>query len=221
MEELLRDAFIEHGVRLNIEKGELLSRVNEVQGHRYVYWLEDGICALTGITKEGEEWIYLYFRAKRLVAFSKVIASRKETPDKPALYLAAKTSCTVYRLTEHIFRQIFAMNPEVNALILQTLADNYDELLIHFHRTKEETAAVRLCRLLLDTSAMRGGKRVLPRFFSYHELARYLGTHTVTVSRIMAGLIRRGFISKAGRKIVIEREDKLWNVIQEEEELQY
>lgn len=221
MEELLRRAFIEYGVKLSIEKGKQLSRENETRGNQYVYWLEDGICALTSMTKGGEEWTYLYFRAKRLVAFSKLIVSRKEQPDKPALYLAAKTNCSVYRLTDRLFRKIYRTNPEFNALMLQTLADNYDELLIHFHRTKEETAAARLCRLLLDTSALKGNKKTLPRFFTYDELARYLGTHTVTVSRIMAELLRRGFISKAGREIVIEREDELWSVIQAESYLRY
>ncbi len=221
MEESLRRAFIEYGVKLSIEKGKMLRRENETQGKQYVYWLEDGICALTSMTKGGEEWTYLYFRAKRLVAFSKLIVSRKEQPDKPALYLTAKTNCSVYRLTGQVFRRIFSTNPEFNALMLQTLADNYDELLIHFHRTKEETAAARLCRLLLDTSALNNNKRTLPRFFTHEELARYLGTHTVTVSRIMAELIRRGFISKSGREIVIEREDELWRVIQAESDLRY
>lgn len=221
MEESLRRAFIEYGVKISIEKGKMLRRENETQRNQYVYWLEDGICALTSMTKGGEEWTYLYFRAKRLVAFSKLIVSRKEQPDKPALYLTAKTKCSVYRLTGQVFRQIFRTNPEFNALMLQTLADNYDELLIHFHRTKEETAAARLCRLLLDTSALKDKKRTLPRFFTYEELARYLGTHMVTVSRIMAELIRRGLISKSGREIVIEREDELWRVIRAESNLRY
>ena len=48
-----------------------------------------------------------------------------------------------------------------------------------------------------------------------------MGTHMVTVSRIMAELIRRGLISKSGREIVIEREDELWRVIRAESNLRY
>lgn len=221
MKESLREIFIEYGVKLNLEKGALFSREDEQPENQYVYWLEDGICALMEITKEGKEWTYLYFHAQRLVAFSKVIASQKGQFDTKELYLVAKTFCTVYRLTDHIFLQLITNHPQFNALVLRTLADNYDELLIHFHRINSETTAAGLCRLLLDTSALRDGRRVLPRFFTYSEIARYLGTHTVTVSRIMAKLIKKGFITKTGRVIVIEQEDGLQKVIQSESYLHY
>lgn len=221
MQELLKNYFIRNGVKMQVKKNSLIQRESENSGHKFVYWLEDGICALSGLTTGGEEWAYLYFRGERLVGFNKLMLSQCETADRPAFCLVAKTTCTLYRITDDIFRKLFSGNPEFGTLMLKTLAVNYDEVLVHFHRSREESAAVRLCRFLLDTSTPCGDKRVMPKFFTYDELARYLGTHPVTVSRIMASLKRNGLLTKSGREIVIEREDGLWSLIRAESSLDY
>ena len=78
----------------------------------------------------------------------------------------------------------------------------------------EENASVRLCRLLLDSYVVKDGKKILPKTMSFLEMSRYLGTHPVTVSRIVAVLKKDGCISKEQGLVVIQDESKLMQLIE-------
>lgn len=186
-----------------------------------VYLLEDGICALTSITKSGEEQVYLYFHARRIMSFNHVLVTGRNREDKPLFSIVTKTPCTIYRIPDGTFRQLILEDTQLNAFLIRTLADNFEEVLIHFHRIQEESAAARLARLLLSVSRVENKKRRAPQFFTYEELSRYLGTHPVTVSRIMARMKKEGWLSKSGREIIIENEPALRRLIESESGFDY
>ena len=86
----------------------------------------------------------------------------------------------------------------------------------------EETLVTALCQLLLSVSRKESGEKpVVPKFYTYEELARYLGCHPVTVSRIMAKLKQLGYLKKSGRELVIENEDRLVDLMESEVEFKY
>lgn len=58
---------------------------------------------------------------------------------------------------------------------------------------------VRLCHLLLEVFHLTGGLVLLPQFFTYEEMAKYLGCHPVTISRITAKRNSRVMFKKPGR----------------------
>lgn len=209
------------GTKLNADKNTYLHNLDDSDSEA-AYLLNDGICALTSINKRGEETIYLYFRAKRLIGFNPLLAGRKLTRETGVDFpIVTKTACTFSRIPGDTLHELIASDSDFNRFLLHTLADNYQEVLIHFHRMQEESAVARLCRLLVDISVEKNGKKTVPRFFTYGELAKYLGTHPVTVSRIMAKLKQCGCIAKSAMGITLEREDLLAELIAETRSLAY
>ena len=100
----------------------------------YVYLLEEGICALNSITKQGEEKVYLYFRPNRLIGFNQfVVSAEKLNASTPEFSVVTKTTCTLCQIPYSAFQELIVKNPEFNAFFIETLADNYNDALIHFH----------------------------------------------------------------------------------------
>ncbi len=209
------------GKKFQVPRSTSLYQQDTDPSKHVVYLLEDGICSLASTTKNGEEQIYLYFHAPRIISFNHLLVSGRHREEKPLFSIVTKTPCTMYRIPDETFRQLIVTDPQVNSFLIRTLADNYEEVLIHFHQMQEESATVRLCRLLFSISQLQEGKRKAPRFFTYEELSKYLGTHPVTVSRIMAKLKREGWLSKNSREIIIEDEEALRKLIETESSLAY
>lgn len=206
-----------YGTKVQVRKGIVIGGTEGTEASRCVYLLEDGICALTGFTKEGEEKVYLYFRPRRIICFNQLMVSKRPRNEtRPEFSIITRTDCTLFRIEYEVFWNLIKHNPDFNAFLMETLADNYDEALVHFHLMQEESVTARLCRLLLEVAQTRGNAKVVPKFFTYAELAKYLGSHPVTVSRIMAKLKHYGYIIKTAYGLTIEQEDSLRDLINSE-----
>lgn len=222
MKETLLKRIEECGTHITMPKDIILNKKHDNHISSYVYLLEEGICALTSITKQGEEKVYTYFRPRRIISFTQhLVSPYRQGPNRPEFSVVTKTACSLCQIPYFAFKELVQKDSEFNAALIETLADNYSDALIHFHMIKEESAAVRLCHLLLEVSQPKGPARIVPRFFTYAELAKYLGCHPVTVSRIMAKLKQQGFIKKARGGIIIEREEALRELINSESRFQY
>ena len=190
-----------------------------------VYLLDEGICSLNSITRRGDENIYLYFHAKRLVGFNHLMTTPGEKPIFQSGFnvsIVTKTSCVLYQINYDTFLHLLQSDKAFNLFFIQTLADNYSEALNHFHYMHEELLVTALCRLLLSVSCREPGQKpTVPKFYTYEELARYLGCHPVTVSRIMAKLKQLGYLKKSGRELVIEEEEKLIDLMELETDFKY
>lgn len=212
----------EYGIRVIMPKDVVLNYEYDKHLSNYVYLLEDGICALTSITKQGEEKVYLYFHPHRIIAFNQFIVSPcKLTGSGPVFSILTRTECVLYQIPCSTFRDLINHDTAFNKFLIETLADNYNDALIHFHLMHEESVVVRLCHLLFEVSQTKAGRQVVPRFFTYAELAKYLGCHPVTVSRIMAKLKQQGYIIKAPEGIVLEKKEALQELINSESHFQY
>lgn len=222
----MRDSLLKRitdcGKRITMPKDIVLNKKYDKHLSNYVYLLEEGICALTSITKQGEEKVYLYFRPHRIIGFNQfVVSAEKHNTTSPEFSVITKTTCTLYQIPYCTFQELILKNTEFNAFLLETLADNYNDALTHFHLMQEESVVVRLCHLLFEVSQLKEGLRIVPRFFTYAEMAKYLGCHPVTVSRIMAKLKQKGYISKTPCGVAIEQEEALQDVINSESRFQY
>lgn len=214
-----------HGTRLEASKGYYLKLYTPGEPGACVYLLDEGICSLNSLTRRGDENIYLYFHAKRLIGFNHLMT----TPGKKSLFqsgfnvtIVTKTDCVLYQIKFETFLHLLHTNQAFNLFFIQTLADNYSEALNHFHYMHEETLVTALCQLLLSVSRKESGEKpVVPKFYTYEELARYLGCHPVTVSRIMAKLKQLGYLKKSGGELVIEDEQNLIHLMESEVEFKY
>lgn len=214
-----------HGTRLEVEKGYYLKLLAPKDPDACVYLLDEGICSLNSITRRGDENIYLYFHAKRLVGFNHLMTTPGEKPIFQSGFnvsIVTKTSCVHYQINYDTFLHLLQSDKAFNLFFIQTLADNYSEALNHFHYMHEELLVTALCRLLLSVSCREPGQKpTVPKFYTYEELARYLGCHPVTVSRIMAKLKQLGYLKKSGRELVIEEEEKLIDLMELETDFKY
>lgn len=216
--------FYQYGTRVEVKKDEYIYNASLNPDSASIYLLDSGLCALMTTTRNGEEKIHLYFRAKRTVGFVQVLVgeyfgepSNNFRLQNPAAFsIIAKTDCVLYRIQSSVFKQLMKDDPKFKDFTMQVVVENYVEILNRYHQAQEETADVRLCRLLLEQSKNKDGKLVLPKYFTCTELSKYLGIHAVTVSRLISNLKQKGYISKKGHGIIVERPDQIKIIIDAE-----
>lgn len=213
------------GTRLEVGKGYYLKLLAPEEPDACVYLLDEGICSLNSMTRRGDENIYLYFHAKRLCGFNHLMTTQEKRPVLQSGFnvsIVTKTPCVLYQINYDTFLHLLQTDMAFNLFFIQTLADNYSEALNHFHYMHEELLVTALCQLLLSVSCREPGKKpVIPKFYTYEELSRYLGCHPVTVSRIMAKLKHLGYLKKSGRELVIEKEEKLIDLMESDPGFKY
>lgn len=220
MKALLFDQFIQHGQKIIVEKDEFIYDSRKAGDGEYVYFLESGLAALMSFTKDGDERVYLYFNGQRLTGFTPLL-KRAVHFDKAYLekfsddfFQVAKTRCVLYRIDSTKFEHLMKTDRNFTMLLLQAVTQNYLEVLNHFRQAQEESAGIRLCRLLLESSVIKNGRRVMPKSMTFLEMSRYLGTHPVTVSRIVAQLKQCGCIARENGVVVICDEEKLCHIVE-------
>ncbi len=224
MENILRDCFIKNGTRIVVEKGTVLLSPHNKDDASKVYYLEKGSIALLTYSKEGTESIYQYFIGGRLVGFMPFlfravdgVSKYKKTMGKDQ-FLIAKTKSTLYQIDHELFDRLLAENIEFNHLLLQSLVVNYMDLLNHFQHTQEECAGTRLCRFLMEYYEITEC-RTLPKDMSFIEIGKYLGIHSVSVSRLFAVLRREGCVVKNNGEVIITDLNRLQQLIKAGKEL--
>lgn len=218
MNNILYNKFKEYGTQVTIEKNDDINNTNVSPQSDSVYFLESGLMALMSISKEGEERVYLYFKAPRVIGFTGVLMNaldvKRSKGETSRLIIVAKTKCALRQMREPDFKHYLQSDIQFNLLILQVLTANYIEVLSHFQQAVEENAGTRFCRLLQESYVERDGKKVIPKTMTSLEMSKYLGTHPVTVSRIVSSLKKAGCITKEAGRLVICDEKMLKDFIE-------
>ena len=216
----LFESFFTHGERITVDKNQIIYAPDNDMQTNSLYFLESGLVALMSYSRSGEERVYLYMEGPRIISFMSLLLNVTNIQEiigdtvSNQLFQMTKTRCVLYRMQGSTFRTLLDKDLNFNRLILQATAANFIEVLNHFQQALEENASVRLCRLLLDSYIVKDGKKILPKTMSFLEMSRYLGTHPVTVSRIVAVLKKDGCISKEQGLVVIQDESKLMQLIE-------
>lgn len=214
------DCFFTYGERVVVEKNKIIYAPDNKAQTESLYYLESGLVALMSYSRGGEERVYLYMKGPRIISFMTLLLSATNSQEITGnvvpshLVQMTKTRCILHRMQGSTFRKLLDEDLKFNRLILQATAANFQEVLSHFQQALEDSASVRLCRLLLDFYVIRDGKKVLPKTMSFLEMSKYLGTHPVTVSRIVATLKKDGCIVKEQGSVVIQDEQRLLQMIE-------
>lgn len=203
------------GKKLVVKKGHCLSAKDE---GRYLYYLKEGICALVRYTKDGEEVIYHYFQEGELLGGVPLYLMNGEMPGKQEReelsQFYTKSNCVLYKIRYEDFQKYAAVNGEVYFSLSQAISYNFHRVINHFHSQREDLTPVRIYKLLLELGERKGSEYVLNKYFNYVELAKYLGVHTVTVSKIMLDLKHKGIVEKRGHSIIIVNPEALMEIIE-------
>ncbi len=202
-----------HGQRLNAPPGTVL--YDYAQPWEGCYFLEQGCCALSAVTHTGEDRTLLYFQGTRPVGFMHIMGVIQAPTAPMPVLITAKTPCVLYRLSAAQLAALLDGDRGFSRYMNQVLAENFHRLLHRFHAILDEDATQRLCRTLLEFAQPDGDALVMPSYFTHVEMSRYLGLHTVTVSRIMSHLKALGCVTGRGRQIVLQNPSRLERLIAE------
>ncbi|MGL4798562.1 MAG: Crp/Fnr family transcriptional regulator [Cellulosilyticaceae bacterium] len=194
----------QYGTLLTFPKGHVFYDVYENQ--TYVYCLAEGLCALTSLKDCGKEHIYYYLKPPNIIGCIPAFINAShhtDISDESFFLLVAKSSCTVYRLTQETFFEVIQKHPHLINVVLSNVVNTSRDLLKHSYLITEATASSKIASTLLSLSELKGSHYILHKSFSYIELSKYLGIHHITVARIIAHFKDEGIIAKHGRSIIL------------------
>ena len=212
----------QYGERVTFKKGDNLAQSVTGETSGDIYILSSGICALSSISCDGKETTYLYFKKRQFVGFVPLMNNlHLNYYGKKSFPIVAKTPCVAYRISNRQFQDLLGF-PSVVSLMLNTLTENHIYLMEHFHSSKNEPALVQFCRFLLDQAEpCESGHLALNTFFTYQEIACYLGMHSVTIARMVKSLRAEEMIEKTGHQIQIINPEQMAKLITEERKIDY
>lgn len=189
------------GTICQVKRSECL--YNRTARDKYVYFLEEGICALTSTSSDGRECTYQYFLSGDFISF--IPAFNRHYPDDTfhAFAIMAKSDCRLCRISYSLFLSYVDEHPVLYRWLFEKAVTHYDNALRHSYSLQEGDNLMSLCQALMELATPLNSHYVLQKEFSYGELANYLGIHTITVTRLMARLKELGIIRKNGHQTVI------------------
>lgn len=209
----IREDFIRYGIRKTIKKNHYLLDPT-VDDSSLVYFLDQGIAALTHINEEGVENIYLYFCEKRLIGFVKALLHyfpydwEKNIAPAP-FWILAKTDCVYYAMHEKQFDELMNSSHGFTQGVLGAAALNYLELVDKLQCMLSSDKTTQFCQCLLDYHVKKYKNHMFSVDFSFVDAANYLGMHPVTASRIASRLRELGIIGRENGELVIKDEERL------------
>lgn len=175
-----------------------------------VFFLEEGLCALTHLSDKGDESAFLYFQPGVMLGFlrtlilgmpSTVVAKRRG--ERLEHVIIARRTSKVYYMGGDKFLLLLQEEPLIGQLVLQSCMENLVNTLALSTSLSSKSAIVRICQTIIDFKEEEGERLRLPSFFTYAELSQYLSLHTITITKIFKHLIAEGVLYKEGRKVFI------------------
>lgn len=222
MEKIVQELCEKHGVLMHVKKNTILFDAVLSSEGPFVYYLVDGICALTGTSYQGQDHVLLYHTAGQMVGINPFIAgfgSGFYSYNGPVV--KTKTKCTLYRIPVPIFLDYLHNNLEFSNYIVRVLSRFYHLSLAHLKQIQEDSSVTVVCRFLLSNTTEEPEGLVVPRFFTNEELSRYSGIHTVTVGRIIARLQQLEYIKRIPTGLLIVNQEGLQELVYNYETFKY
>lgn len=198
---------LEYGKLLQVKKDTIFFEEDSMKAKPYVYYLVEGICSISGNSMEGQEQTFLYLMPGEMLGHVPYIMSKGAhsilySYQRPVVM--AKTECLVYKIPADCFVTYMENNLGFSNYLNQLLAQNYSMALAHLKQVQEESSVIIICRFLLQMSQDTAEGKVVPKIFTYKEIATYFGIHEVTVARIIGQFKQAGYVERiqVGLKII-------------------
>ncbi len=178
--------YLEQFPQRHFIKGEYIAR----QGTpvKCIYFLKKGKCIRDSVTIKGEEIIYDERVADNTV-YSLIGALTLYLPTViHKTNFIARTSCICHIINCDDFKKFLSLYPSVLEELLRMALTSHSNLDANFQAKQKGLAPNRICSFLLENSTLKHNQYVLDKHFSISTIARYLGMHRTTVSRIIITL---------------------------------
>lgn len=223
MERAVEELCQKHGTLIRLEKNVEIPHGKEQGEASCVYYLVEGVCALCGNSYHGQERVILYHTAGQMLGINPYISGR--VADE-ILYSGSvsrtRTRCTLYRIPASEFSAYRKQNLEFSNYVSDLLSRYLHLTLSHLKQIQENSTVTNVCHFMLTMcEEYEDGQWILPRFYTYDEISKYLGVHMVTVSRIAAQLLRMGYVRRVSGGLLLCKKEKLEEIVVGSERFKY
>ena len=188
------------------QRGEIILRQGEPV--ESIYYLLDGTCYRSAITKQGEEYFY-WIRSSGNAVDSLLGVFSLYGYGYSGSSITAKSDCKCCRIPGDVFLRFADTNPLLLRRLLERSLRQYGDLDKMFHSYKEGKAAEQIAAILLEGCEYGKKGGTVPASYSYDFISRKTALHRVTVARVLRYFKEQGIICREGRKIVILDQDEL------------
>lgn len=216
----IRDLFMKHGTPMKKQKNQFIFDPTVSRNMSEAYFLVEGVASLTALNEEGEEMVYLYFNEQRIIGFAEILARKYRYSPSASLFIppaafwiTAKSDCVYYTMKEPVFSRLLDEDIRFASAVLEAISLNYLEIINKVQHTRNVDKETLFCEWLLSCRVKRNDLSIVPKTFTFTEVAKYLGMHPVTVSRIAGNLRNQGILSRIDGCLVITDEKRLLELV--------
>lgn len=192
-------------------RGETILRQGEPV--KDIYYLLEGTCYRSAITKQGEEYCY-WIRSSENPIDSLLGVFSLYGNGYSGSSVIAKSGCECLRIPGDVFLGFADTSPVLLRRLLERSLRQYGDLDRLFHSYKEGRAAEQVAGVLLEGCGGGQIPFVLRETYSYDFISRQTALHRVTVARVLCYLKEQGIIARNGRKIVVLDKEELEQIAQ-------
>lgn len=204
---------------VHFKKGETLLASGEQLTH--LYYLVEGAVNREITTENGNETIVTVKTTETPVdALVGLILLYRESEISNSTFVA-QTDCTCYQIPKESYLEVANKSPELLLATIRLMTKETSRLTELYNCKREGDAASRLCALLMSQAQQDNGQYIVPLHWSNLEIAKYLGIHSVTVSRILKILKQNGCLRRSGKGLIITDPDKITAYAEHREHLNY
>lgn len=184
------------------EKGDYL--VYQGEKIDYVYYLVSGTCIGAVETEEGNEFLQDEIVSGKGICSVAALGMVFGNQNYSTNGILALTRVECYRIETDVILEYLMKHPEELMAFLSNLMNKYAEVVKRYNSRCQIKTMDRLCQFILSHSEDHDGYLILGKRYSNQDLAKYMGVHPVTLSRMLTALKEKGYISKtqAGWKVL-------------------
>lgn len=174
-------------------KGEYLHRNTDPMEH--IYYLQKGLAAVYRVTENGQDEIIRYVRTGTFIGAPALFTLTKGLADSDTS-IRACSDCKVYKIPFDHFLQTARAHPAIleQIIVELSLESRYFRLLMTY--TAHHRSANALALLLTNLMEETDGQLIISQYTTFTDMASYLKTHKITVSRIIKKLTELGVLTK-------------------------
>lgn len=190
-------------ITCRFQAGEYLLRVGNPMP--YVYYLKKGVVNIETIAKNGSVMVNLIKESDQITGsvvglldiFSKSF-NGYATAD-----MIAVTECICYRIPVEICKQYLRDHPKRMEEAFVMALDLIDHMEAFVGKKRDFTATQLIVEFMLGHSVEQKKGKVLGKEYTNVAIAKHLGIHSVTVSRILSVLQKEGCIKRTEEGIIL------------------
>lgn len=178
----------------------IISQGEEIKN---VFFLAKGDCSRKIYTDSGEEIVY-----------DRRTANNSSNDFVAAIYsyiIEKKTSFTYYTdngcevniIPQKDFMDFLSDNPKLMHGLLFRICNRYNDLNQNFLSKRSNNTTALICAILRNSIIEKNGQPFVEKKLTISEIARRVGSHRVTVSKIFSRLVQEGIIEKSSQGILV------------------